>query len=79
MLPKKDPGTVEQERRLLSIGTPAAGSRALKELAKQCDPLPQLPSTWAFSGPSWQIWKKDISCLFLSDMVFELTFHILFH
>lgn len=46
MLPKKDPGTVEQKRRLLSIGNATAGSPALKELAKQsvalshsCPPL----------------------------------------
>ena len=57
MLPKKDAGTAEQERWLLSIqGNSAAGSPPLKEQAKQSLPLSQ--SCRPLSGPLGKLGKK---------------------
>ena len=59
MLPKKDPGTVEQERRLLSIGDATAGSPVLKELAKQSVALPHsCPPLGHFLDPLGKFGKR---------------------
>ena len=59
MLPKKDPGTVEQKRRLLSIGNATAGSPALKELAKQSVDLSHsCPPLGSFLDPLGKFGKR---------------------